>query len=426
MAGLIYQGHSQDTLTISRPELIQKILDHNLQLKIADKKVEMARSDFSQSNALFLPSITASHTAMFTNNPLMAFGSKLNQEILTAADFDPALLNNPGRVDNYATEIQVLQPLLNLDGTFQRQAAKIQSEAYELQAGRTREYMELEAGKAYMQLQLAYEAVEVLKKAKLTANEGLRLTSNYYDQGMVQKADVLAVQVRQTEVENQLRYAVSNVQNSSDYLTVLMGEAADGRLYKPESRISGVENDEVFEAVLSSFRKDLIAMDKSVEGYEKMLKSNNMNSLPRINAFGNYQLYDDQPFGLNATGYLVGVRLSWNLFNGYKNIGKVHKAKAELEKARIEKEQYKNESQMELNKANRQLLDARAKVALTKQAQDQSTEAYRIRKDRFGEGLEKTADVLASETQMFQKELEYRQAIFEYNFTKEYLRFLTR
>ncbi len=426
ISGLVFQGQGQDTLAISQADLSQKILDNNLQLKIANKQVEMAKSDFRQSNALFLPVVTASHTAMFTNNPLMAFGSKLNQEIVTAADFDPTLLNNPDRIDNYATDIQVLQPLLNLDGIYQRKAAKIQSDAYELQAERTGEYLELEAAKAYMQLQLAYEAVDVLERAKKTADEGLRLINDYYDQGLVQKVDVLAVQVRQAEVENQLRYALSNIKNASDYISVLLGEKADGTIYKPELEIVESEEDEVFQVQLSSFRKDLIAMDKSVQGYEKLLRSSNMSMLPRINAFGNYQLYDNQLFGMNADGYLIGVRLSWNVFNGYKNLGKRHKARAELEKAKIEKKKYENESQLELNKANRQLLDAKAKLTLTKQAKDQSAEAYRIRKDRFEEGLEKTADVLASETKMFQKELEYRQAIFEYNFTKDYLRFLTR
>jgi hypothetical protein len=33
---------------------------------------------------------------------------------------------------------------------------------------------------------------------------------------------------------------------------------------------------------------------------------------------------------------------------------------------------------------------------------------------------------LQSETQMIQKELEQLQAVFEYNFTKQYLQFLTK
>ena len=36
----------------------------------------------------------------------MAFGSKLNQEILTASDFNPALLNDPGQIQNFATELK--------------------------------------------------------------------------------------------------------------------------------------------------------------------------------------------------------------------------------------------------------------------------------------------------------------------------------
>jgi outer membrane protein TolC len=57
---------------------------------------------------------------------------------------------------------------------------------------------------------------------------------------------------------------------------------------------------------------------------------------------------------------------------------------------------------------------------------DQSQEAYRIRSNRFTQGLEKTTDLLQSETMMAQKELEFLQAVFEYNFTKEYVQFLTK
>ncbi|MFN7045907.1 MAG: TolC family protein, partial [Flavobacterium sp.] len=124
--------------------------------------------------------------------------------------------------------------------------------------------------------------------------------------------------------------------------------------------------------------------------------------------------------------YLVGAQLSWNVFDGYKNIGKTQKAKADFEKATVETEQYKKQSQLELSKTNRQLLDAENKVNLSKLAFEQSQEAFRIRQNRFTQGLEKTTDLLMAETQMAQKELEHLQAVFEYNFTKQYLQFLTK
>jgi hypothetical protein len=40
--------------------------------------------------------------------------------------------------------------------------------------------------------------------------------------------------------------------------------------------------------------------------------------------------------------------------------------------------------------------------------------------------LEKTSDLLISETQYMQKQLEYLQTVFNYNFTKAYVAFLTK
>ncbi len=59
----------------------------------------------------------------------MAFGSKLNQEILTQNDFNPALLNDPSQIENYATKFEIQQPLINVDGIYQRKAAKTKMQA---------------------------------------------------------------------------------------------------------------------------------------------------------------------------------------------------------------------------------------------------------------------------------------------------------
>jgi outer membrane protein TolC len=127
-----------------------------------------------------------------------------------------------------------------------------------------------------------------------------------------------------------------------------------------------------------------------------------------------------------ASGYTLGAQLSWDLFDGYKSIGKLEKSKVEFQKAEVETEQYKKQSQLELNKASRQLIDAENKVNVSKLAFEQTEESYRIRQNRFTQGLEKTSDLLLTETQMAQKELEYLQAVFEYNYTKMYLLFLTK
>ena len=134
--------------------------------------------------------------------------------------------------------------------------------------------------------------------------------------------------------------------------------------------------------------------------------------------------YDNKPYQFDANGYLVGVELSWNIFDGMKAKSEIAKYKADLAKSETEVAQYQKQSILELTKAYRQVADADNKVKLSKQAWEQTAEAYRIRKNRYEQGLEKASDVLNAETLMSKKELEYHQSVLEYNTALEYYKFL--
>src|SRR5690554_130113 len=416
---------AQEQKPLSKEQAISSVLENNRNLKISEQEFLQARADYRQTNAVFLPSITASHTGFTTTNPLMAFGSKLNQEILTQNDFNPALLNSPERTDNFATRIEIQQPLINVDGIFQRQAAKSKMQATQLQAQRTQDYILLEVEKAYMQLQLAHKAVTVLKKAHEAALENKKLADNSFKQGYLQRSDVLAVEVRVSEVHNQLQQAKSNVQNASDYLSFLMGEETNS-IWNPTDNLESEELVSLENTSLNENRSDIQAMALATEAYAKMNKADQMAFLPRLNAFGSYELYDSEIFQGNANGYIVGAQLSWDVFQGGKRFGKAQKSKAELEQAQIELDQYKAQSQLEINKAQRQLNDLKEQLKRSELAVQQSEEALRIRTNRFEQGLEKTTELLQSETQYAQKQLEYLQTVFEYNFAKAYLELLTK
>ncbi|WP_430927906.1 TolC family protein [Polaribacter marinivivus] len=415
---------AQEIISIGKSEVLSKISEKNLSLKISKEEFNAAKADYKQTNAVFLPNITASHTGISTTNPLMAFGSKLNQGILTQNDFNPALLNNPEQTQNFATIIKVEQPLINLDGFYERKAAKSKMDAMSLQSKRTEDYLTFEVEKAYMQLQLAYKGEQVLKKALKTANENQKLAENSFKQGLLQRADVLNVEVRVTEIKNQLQTAKSNVQNASNYLSFLMND--DGFVtYKPKDSLT-ISNVNIDNKTISENRSDIKAMQLSTIAYEAMNKADKMAFLPRLNAFGSYELYDNTMFQGNASGYLIGAQLSWDIFQGSKRFGKAQKSKAELEKSKLAYNQYVSQSNLELNKVKRQLVDAKNKLELTELAVQQSEESLRIRKNRFKEGLEKTSDLLQAETQFAQKQLEYYQTVFEYNFTQTYIQFLTK
>ena len=414
---------AQETVSIGKEEVLQRVQENNRQLKISQQEFLAARAQYRQTNAVFLPNISVSHTGMTTNNPLMAFGSKLNQERVTQMDFDPARLNNPDRIDNFATKFEVQQPLINLDGFWERSAAKNKMQATELQSLRIGDHMKLETENAYMQLQLAHKAVSVLEQALETAQANLRLAENNFKQGYLQRSDVLAVEVRVTEVNNQLQYARSNVQNASDYLMFLMGESQDVVLLPADSL--SVELNAVISPDLPGDRADIKAMELATEARKKMYTASKMSFLPRLNAFGSYELYDNEIFQGDANGYIAGVALTWDLFDGSKRFGNTQQSKAEYKQAELELEQHVQQSQLELNRATRALKDAERKLELTQLALEQSKEALRIRNNRYEQGLEKTTDLLGAETQYSEKQLEYYQTVYEYNYALAYLEFLT-
>ena len=317
-----------------------------------------------------------------------------------------------------------LQPLINLDGMYQRKAAKSKMEAMSLKIERTQDYLVFEVDKAYMQLQLAYKAVAVLEIALETANANQKLADNSFKQGYLQRADVLNVEVRVTEVKNQLQTAKSNVQNASNYLSFLMNDE-DYVVYTPTDELT-IATLTMEDKSISENRSDIKAMQIASNAYKAMNKADKMAFLPRLNAFGNYELYDDKIFQGGASGYLFGAQLSWDVFQGAKRFGKMQKSKAEFEKSKLEYKQYVSKSNLELNKAKRAFIDAENKLMLTTLALEQSEESLRIRTNRFKEGLEKTSDLLIAETQFAQKQLEHYQTIFEYNYTQAYLQFLTK
>ena len=418
------QVFGQDTIQVSKKDLEAKIEGQNLSVKLANDEVNSAKASLLETRAMYLPNVTASYTGISTNNPLMAFGSKLNQERITMMDFDPTRLNSPDNIFNFATKLEVQQPIFNKDAVYKKKAGEVQVDVLKIKAERTKEYLQFDLNKAYLQLQMAYKVVKVLEEAKKTTLANKKVIDNYYKNGMIQKSEVLYMNVRVSEIESQIQYAKSNVRNASDYLYFLLNEDSENKVFQPQDEFSYHENILEENPQLNVNRKDLQAYQKSLDAYDYLIKSSKAKFLPKLNAFGSFEVYDNKPYQFDANGYLLGLQLSWNVFDGLKSKSEQEKYKTERIKAETELQQYTQQSQLEINKASRQVKDADNKVNLSKQALEQSKEAYRIRKNRYDQGLEKSSDLLVSETLMSQKELDYNQAIFEYNTALEYYKFL--
>lgn len=427
---LIAQNNSQIIKELSKEVLLEKIITNNTQLKIQDAEIKMAESDYLQTDAFRLPNVGISYTPMITNSPLMAFGSKLNQERISMIDFDPARLNSPDAIGNFSTVLEVKQPIYNAETSHARKAAKLKMESYAYQADRAKEHLSFEALKVYYQLQLAYQASTVLDNAKKVIQSNLTLVENYFQSGLLQKNEVLDVKVRLSDIDNQWNAMQLNIKNASDFLSYLMNDNVGQIIYKPLDELNVMatvsENVSLTEVNIPESRKDLLALGKASEAYQQMYEYAKKSNLPKLNAFGNYQINDNNPFGFGGHGYMVGAMFSWNIFDGHVNQSKKQKAKTEYEKAELTRANYLSQSKLELVNAQRQQQDVWNKIQSIQLAVEQSKESFRIVKNRFEQGLLKTTDLLNAEAQTQKKELELYQLWYEYKISMLHIEYLSK
>lgn len=407
---------------LSLGEAIDSALANNKDLQLTRLDEKIAASKFKQTDAIFLPQVNFSYSAMSTNNPLNAFGFKLQQQSAKQSDFNPDLLNHPGTNSDFMAQVQLQQPLVNMDLFYMRKAAAKEMESYRLKTQRTKEYLSFEVEKGFLSLQLAHNVTRVLKEALISAKSLYEFTNNRVEQGLLQKSDALNVKVQVTLFETKLAEAESNVKNTSDYLSLLMGRPY-GNIYAIDS--SSITERLVEDTLVPSSRADFAALQTAIEASDIMMQSSKKSYLPKLNAFASYQLNDRTATGFGANSYLAGIQLSWSIFRGNSIKNKI--ATQILEKAKMsgQLDQQQKQSQLELNKTRRRLADAKFQITQQQTAVQNAAEALRILKDRFEQGLINSTDVLLAQSQLAQQKLGLAQAIFNHNVTNYYLQFLT-
>jgi outer membrane protein TolC len=413
---------AQDTLKLTLQDAMSSVMRNNKEIALAKLDQESAAARFGHTNA-FLPQVNLSYTAMTTNNPLNAFGFKLQQQSVLPADFNPELLNNPPATQNYMTKVEWNQPLLNLDMIYQRRAAKQQMDVYYYKTERTKEYLAFEMQKSYAHLQLSHQSVSVLKEALIFSNSVFKTAQNYFEQGYLQKSDLLLVQVQVASLESKLAEANSNVRNASDYISLLMG-IQGGTIYAVDP-LEKVNEAETVTTQVPDNRTDFKALASALEAQEIMVNATRMSLLPKLNAFANYLINDKTLTGFESGSYLIGVQFSWNIFNGTSSHYRTAEQKIAYSRIEHELSYQKDQSQLELNKALRQLQDAKVALQHHDISVNQAAEALRILQNRFEQGLTSTNDVLKSQSALSEQKLLLNEAVFKYNTTCAYLRFLT-
>lgn len=410
---------AQRHLTLS--DAMEQALSHNESLSQAVIDAQIAKEQGQRANAIFMPQIDMAYTALVTNNPLNSFGFKLNQEVVTQADFNPMLLNDPGTNRNFSAELQLRQPLLNLDGIYQRQSARAMSRVKRYSQQRQEEYLRFKIKKAYMQIALAYKNKQMMDQVVAMAQSFADRAKAMHDEGLIQTADLLEAKNYLLKTQTQKQEAESGVANSCDQLSLLMGQTI-GEVYSVDEIEVKVPD------ILASQwgdRSDIRAFEAGITAAQNNVRANKMTFLPRINAFGSYQFNDNHFAQFDANSYLVGITLSWKLFGGMQRIHNVRTARLNVEKMRSKLHETEQQAQVDYNQALRAYSDLNKEVMQVTSMVNQMEEAWRIQSDRYEQGLAPTSDLLRVQSQLAQQRLALAMTYFKRNVNMAWMQLIT-
>jgi len=403
-------------LSLSLQEAMEIALEQNFAIEQAKFDVDKTKAQYRQTSALFLPQLSFEYNAVSTNDPLNVFGFKLKQEIVTQQDFNPALLNDPDVTQNYSASFQVQQPLLNPDMMLQRSAVKSQLNSADEQLTGTRNHVEFRVRNQYYSLILHHRQLEVLETALATAAEHRRQAQNYFEEGLISKEDFLAARVYELEMESRKLNTENQLSKVEEEMAILLGMDGSVKVTPTQDleqiNLAALPEDLITAAIDNAQTR---AIEYRVEAAERMVKSANFSFLPKINLFGSYEFNDPDFAGFEASSYMIGANLKWNIFSGFSKAGKIMEAKADYRKAQTMQESFRMEQENRVRQAYRALEHARQELELTDESIAQSEESVKIRTNRYEQGMERTTDLLEAETKLAESRLQNVAALYKYN-----------
>lgn len=372
-------------------------------------RIAKAQSDAESARVLetyrgVLPSVRVEAGWARTTDPIGVFGTTLRQRSITQADFDPARLNHPAPVNNWAGGLIVEQPLFNADAHLGRAAASKAAAASEASLAWTEAGTQLEVTKAYFGAVLAGERVTTLEAAAAAAAAHVRQAETLIANGLATRSDALLAQVKAGEVDAQLTEARGSAILARKGLAVLLGAPDEellpaGRLPSADAVLALAGAELPAEPVS---RGDVTAALKGLDAAVADARRAKALYMPRINAFARLDWNSELRPYAGDENWTAGVMVSWSPFAGASELAEIRAASARERAARVGAEAAAARARLEIEQAEMRRDVARQRLEIARRAIRQSTEAHRIVARKYEGGLATIAELLdaaAIETQ---------------------------
>jgi outer membrane protein len=402
---------------LSMTEAIRIAAKQNPEIKAARFQVDAFKSNSTKALSGFYPQVNFSETFNRTTNPMYAFGTKLNQEVITTSDFDPQRLNDPDPINNFASDVSVSWSVFEGGRTkIVWEQAKLNLSAATLTLERTRQNVIAKTAKAYAGLVLSLKNIIVTQQALDTSKANLNMIRSRYNRGFVVKSDLLRAEVHIADLEQQQLLAQSRYKISEAMLNAFMGSEKADPLNPVTPLTVGADITGTIDAWIDtalSKRPEMENLRLEEKIAEKEVEKARAGHYPDINLVGNYEI-NSENFSDSANNYTLGAVMRVNIFSGNRITEETKAAKSMLARVRELQKSMALGIQVQTRQAFLTAQSARERIRVANIAVDQAEEGLRIVKNRYNNGLLTIVGLLDAELARQQARTSYFRALHDY------------
>ena len=415
--GAFAAGSASAQLRLTLDDAIQMALSENPTIKVADLDVERYDYMKKETRGNLLPSLSASgeYTRAIEKSTMrggISFGA-----------------------DNTFTGTASLSVPLFAPQVYRMMKMNDKQMATAVEAARSsRITLTAEVKKAFYNILLAEQLLDVLRESQATVQRTVDDTQVQYQNGLTSEYDLLTAQVQLSnlkpsilQTENSIRIAKLMLKmylSIPEQVDIEVEGELDAMRDKVLAGTEGLTTD-------TSDNSDLRTLELQEDLLRLQLKAENASRLPTIGAFGNFTLtgnnmgsvsFDQATMEMTTIkdGYFwqnplsAGIRVSVPLFSGLTKMNRSREIKNQISQIGLQRTYARQQVDVQVRSALNDLLTARETMYAQELTVEQARKAYSISDTRYRAGAGTILELNSAQLAQTQAQLNYSQAIFDY------------
>lgn len=395
--------------TITLPEAINTALANNKGVTIARERYERSRAQTKETKAAGLPQLNAqARTQRAGPIPEVTVGEPGSEQTIT--------IGVPKSTTAGVSLSQVLD--LNRRVSLATDIAELGSDIQRFELARTVEQLILDAQTAYYNVLRSEGQRDVAQSAVDTAQESLRVARAQFEAGTLPKFDMTRAEVDVANRQQTLISAANAVNVNKALLLNVMGVDPTKPVNVQPVTVSAEQFTTPIEQSVNTAltqRPEMAVAEANVRLQQRSVSFAKRERLPGLALDANYDYNANASFFQpNKTSWVVGLNLTFPLYQGGAIKARVDQAQSDEAAAQAALEQAKVDVALQVISTILDLNDAYQRIQTAEQNVKQAEEALRLAQVRYQSGISLQVEVSDAQTALTQARTNFVNATYDY------------